>query len=243
MAGKANIREYGKEYFDKTGMKKFLRDGERRGEHYAWRKVMRLVEPLPTDRVLDVGCGLGQNTYYLAQRCAEAVGIDPSQGAVDFAKEKFRADNLQYICGEVWKADQGGPFDQVCLLSVAEHMTQEQHNRALKAVTRLLVPGGALNVVVPTGGTAAARHKMKKRGHNTLDYTGDPTHVRSFTPDEIVSDIERFGFKLEAEEFDYARTLVSSNSLSRLARICPCFKPLLRNRALSAYLRFRLLPS
>ncbi len=243
MTGKENIQEHGKEYFDKTGMKKFLRDKEGRGEQYAWQKVMRLVKLSPTDRVLDVGCGLGQNTYYLAQRSAEAVGIDPSQHAVDFAKEKFRADNLRYICGEVWDVEPGGPFDQVCLLSVAEHMTQEQHDRALKAITRLLVPGGAFNVVVPTGRTAAARHKLKKRGHNTLDYTGDPMHVRSFTPDEIVRDIERFGFKLEAEEFDYARTLVSGGSLSRLTRICPCFKPLLKNRVLSAYLRFRLLPS
>ena len=231
-------REHDREYYKSVGIQKFMHD-ETRGEQYAWRRVMRLVEPDSSHSILDVGCGLGQHTFYLAGRCAEAVGIDTSHDAIEFAKKKFQADNLRYLCADVADVDFGRRFDQAALLSVLEHMTQEQHNRVMEALSRLIVPGGVLNVAVPTGKTRAARSKLKKRGHDTLDYTGDPMHVRSFTPGELVRDVERFGFKLEASEFDYARTLVSGATLMRIARVCLPLKRLLGGRVLSAYLRFR----
>jgi 2-polyprenyl-6-hydroxyphenyl methylase/3-demethylubiquinone-9 3-methyltransferase len=94
-------------------------------------------------RVLDLGCAGGFMTEALAARGAEAVGIDPSQGAVAAARAHAAGEGLpiRYETGVgeslPFPADS---FDAVVCVDVLEHVTSLDD--VLAEVRRVLRPGG-----------------------------------------------------------------------------------------------------
>ena len=51
--------------------------------------VLDLLDPLPGERVLDLGCGSGELTAQIAARGAHVVGVDASPEMVARARERF----------------------------------------------------------------------------------------------------------------------------------------------------------
>jgi len=58
-------------------------------------RAMRLLAPAPTDRVLDLFCGLGNFTLPLARRAREVVGIEGSETLVTRALENARKNGVE----------------------------------------------------------------------------------------------------------------------------------------------------
>lgn len=50
------------------------------------RQVVDLLQPAPTDRILDLFCGLGNFSLALARRCGAVVGVEGESGLVDWAR-------------------------------------------------------------------------------------------------------------------------------------------------------------
>ena len=57
-------------------------------------RTMALLDPQPTDRVLDLFCGLGNFTLPIARRVAEVVGIEGEHGLVERAAENAMRNGL-----------------------------------------------------------------------------------------------------------------------------------------------------
>lgn len=55
---------------------------------------LNLIENVKGKRVLEIGCGGGQNIIALARRGAEAFGVDPSKTQVAYARELARKCNM-----------------------------------------------------------------------------------------------------------------------------------------------------
>ncbi|MEZ5156656.1 MAG: class I SAM-dependent methyltransferase [Solirubrobacterales bacterium] len=108
--------------------------------------------PQPGERVLDVGCGLGETTLALAEMVGaegEVVGIDAGErftGAAADEAAAAGAGNVAYITGDVQVADLGGPYD----LAFSRFGTMFFGNpvAALRNVRSSLRPGGRLCMVV-----------------------------------------------------------------------------------------------
>ncbi|MBU2479227.1 MAG: methyltransferase domain-containing protein, partial [Gammaproteobacteria bacterium] len=49
--------------------------------------AISMLDPQPTDRVLDLFCGLGNFTLPLARRCAQVVGVEGDVGLVQRARD------------------------------------------------------------------------------------------------------------------------------------------------------------
>jgi ubiquinone/menaquinone biosynthesis C-methylase UbiE len=106
------------------------------------------------EHVLDIGCGDGKITAFLAQKLSEGsiLGIDISQSMVDFASLHYpQTDypnlNFQKLgAAEILFENQ---FDRVVSFSTL-HWVMDQE-KALKAIHRALIPGGA--VCIHTYGT------------------------------------------------------------------------------------------
>ncbi|GAC1354107.1 MAG: bifunctional 2-polyprenyl-6-hydroxyphenol methylase/3-demethylubiquinol 3-O-methyltransferase UbiG [Ktedonobacteraceae bacterium] len=95
--------------------------------------------------VLEVGCGGGLIGYELAQRGALIIGIDPSENALEVARDKVQQSGL----GQSAYFEQGyaeslpyadGSFSVIVCLDVLEHV-RDLHT-TIKEITRVLAPGG-----------------------------------------------------------------------------------------------------
>ena len=111
-----------------------------------------LCRPQPGERVLDIGCGLGETTRSLAELVGptgEAVGIDAGERFVETATAEAAeagAANVSYMTGDVQVADMGSGFD----LAFSRFGTMFFANpvAALRNVRSSLRPGGRLCMVV-----------------------------------------------------------------------------------------------
>lgn len=101
-----------------------------------------LLPDLKGLRVLDLGCGMGDDCMeYIRQGAKSVVGVDISEKMLEAAKEKNSDPNITYIrmpMEDIYKLE--GEFDLV-VSSLAIHYV-EDYKGVLKNVNRLLVKGG-----------------------------------------------------------------------------------------------------
>lgn len=90
-------------------------------------EVIRAVERgwfSPPGKVLELGCGIGRDSAWLASRGFDVLGVDLSRVAVDKACQQFGDfDRLKFLAADVCgDSDLGGPFDFIldvgCLLNL-----------------------------------------------------------------------------------------------------------------------------
>lgn len=113
--------------------------------------------PLPdgNDRVLlDVGCSWGRWTISAAQRGYQAVGIDPSLGAIMAARRvahQLGLVNTHFVVGDARHLPfRSARFDAVYSYSVLQHMSRKDVSAAVNEIGRVLVDGGTAKVQMPT---------------------------------------------------------------------------------------------
>lgn len=92
-------------------------------------------------RVLDVGCGAGFLTNYLAEQNFQVTGLDASVGSLEVAAQHDSTSKVKYLLGDALAlpfAD--GTFDAVCAMDFLEHV--EDPERVIQEVSRVLRPQG-----------------------------------------------------------------------------------------------------
>jgi SAM-dependent methyltransferase len=100
-------------------------------------------------RILDVGCGLGDNAEFFASMGGEVTAFDFAGKAIDWAKERFPATKVTYceadLCAlpDAWRRG----FDLVHECYTLQALSPALLPQALAALCSLLAPGGKLLVV------------------------------------------------------------------------------------------------
>jgi SAM-dependent methyltransferase len=100
-------------------------------------------------RVLDVGCGLGDNAECFAEAGAQVTAFDFVNAAVAWAKRRFPSSKVAYAQGDLFavpKAWRQG-FDLVHECYTLQALSPALLPQALAALGSLLAPGGKLLVV------------------------------------------------------------------------------------------------
>lgn len=91
--------------------------------------------------ILDIGCGDGKITAYLAQKYpqAQVIGVDNSSDMINFARDKFSTiPNLSFVCSDAAKISYVNQFDLIVSFFCLHWVTDQQS--ALKALAKAAKP-------------------------------------------------------------------------------------------------------
>jgi ubiquinone/menaquinone biosynthesis C-methylase UbiE len=129
------------------------------------------------ERVLDLGCGLGDFTAALAAHGAWPIGCDVAQEPLRRARQRYG--ELQFTRSGATLPFADGSFDVVWMGEVLEHV--QDGLGLLAEVGRVLRPGGRLLISTPDHG--ALRRLWFGLSARAFERAFDPRsdHVRFFT--------------------------------------------------------------
>ena len=170
-------------------------------------------------RVLDCGCGAGDNAKILSDRGwrVTAVTIDPREQAA--AREFCESVHLADLEGGI-PPSVDGAFDAVVASHVLEHLARPE--RLLREVRERLEPEGVLAVALPNVAHYGQRASFF-RGNFDYTETGqlDRTHLRFYTYRTAIQLLERNGYQIVDAKVDgslpwwKARRLTSFGAVGR----------------------------
>lgn len=114
------------------------------------RFVATEFEAIPPGSALDVACGEGRNTIWLASRGWQATGVDFSAAGLDranrLATQAGVAERVKFVLGDVVAGPlPTGPFDAVIVAYL--QLPAPQRRAALQMAAGTLAPGGLMLVV------------------------------------------------------------------------------------------------
>ncbi|HEY0343070.1 MAG TPA: class I SAM-dependent methyltransferase [Solirubrobacteraceae bacterium] len=174
--------------------------GEEAGQRETARRALACIEqflaPVPIAdnggprhrALLDLGCWVGFLLAEAVERGWDAVGVEPSEFASAYARERL---GLDVRTGELLTTPlPSGQFDAIVMGDVIEHLPRPAE--ALEQIAELLRPGGIVWIALPDAGSLVARG-LRARWWSVI-----PTHVQFFTRGSIRTLLERQGWTVLA---------------------------------------------
>jgi len=133
--------------------------------------------------VLDFGCGSGYGTEMLSKKAAKVTGVDISTEAVDYAKNNYNSDNLDFKTISELKNEK---FDVITSFQVIEHVPNDiEYVTKLK---KLLNPGGYLLISTPD-----KTHRL----FNHIQKPWNIFHLKEYTSKSLENLLKKHFFKVE----------------------------------------------
>lgn len=130
-------------------------------------KIINDLNIADPDKILDIGCGDGKITVYLAHKYpkAKVVGLDASANMIRYAKHKFAyINNLVFLNTNVLDANFVSEFDLVVSFWALSWV--KNHELMLCKVINFLKPNGTLGLIVPLNNSLLAESLEKTCGSN-----------------------------------------------------------------------------
>lgn len=110
--------------------------------------IFQEIKPYLGNNVLEIGCGNGNFTVFLAQQAQQLTAIDLNQEYVTLTKTRLKnSSNVTILHGDVTKIELQNYYDTIIMLDVLEHI--EHDVATLEKLNQLLMPGGTLIIKVP----------------------------------------------------------------------------------------------
>lgn len=144
--------------------------------------VVELTTSLPPGRAVDIGCGEGRNTLWLATRGWQIEGIDFSAVALEKAAASAVdapaavLERITWTCADLLEAPLGQGLDLVLVVYI--HLPAAERAQLLRRAQDALAPGGALLVL----------------GHHSRNLDegvgGPPNPAILFSPDDVLAELD-----------------------------------------------------
>lgn len=156
-------------------------------DHSIKQKLKLIKSYHSSGKLMDLGCGLG---YFLdgvvKDKTFDTLGVDISQEAIDYVKNKFGYDVL-----DEGKLDTIEPhsFDAITQWHVLEHV--HLLNERMQQLKKILKPTGTLFIAVPNSNSWDAKHYKE-----FWDGYDVPRHLYHFNQKSFGLLMEKHGFKV-----------------------------------------------
>lgn len=103
-------------------------------------------------KVLDLGCGAGQDSKFMHEAGMEIVGIDISREMINAARKRNQGANIEFIVGDFVKNFfEDNFFDAVWCSTVFHHIPSNQNRMFIEKINRILKSGGILYISAGVG--------------------------------------------------------------------------------------------
>jgi ubiquinone/menaquinone biosynthesis C-methylase UbiE len=134
---------------------------------FEWdRKLVRFIETVcglsPGQRILDLGCGGGDQAKLFAEKGYTIVGIDIAPSLIQFAEDQFKKTGLKgtFIAGDMRAIDYDSEFDACLILSgTFGFFGEEEDQGLLSSISRALRTGGKLFVMFSSANRRTERSR------------------------------------------------------------------------------------
>lgn len=152
--------------------------------NFTYRIILSVIDKYlkKGSKVLDIGCGAGTLSLYIAGQGCKVIGIDIAENAILAAKksaELMDIKNVQFFTMDFSKKTPSGKdkFDIILCIEVLEHLKEER--LALERLFDLLSPGGIAIISVPSKNAPLYRLGL------ATDFDKRVGHLRRYTSKEL----------------------------------------------------------
>jgi len=119
-------------------------------------RIVKLFKKKNVRKILDLGCGSGRHTVYLAKRNFEVYGIDITSKGIQIAKNWLKKEKLEakLRVDNIYKKlpYPNNFFDALISTQVLHHNNISNIRKLIKEIERILKPGGLIFITVSKRG-------------------------------------------------------------------------------------------
>ena len=116
-------------------------------------------------KVLELGCGIGVLSKFMAQLGAYVTAVDLSPKLIEYAQANMNHKNIEYICQDVTTFIDDKTFDVIVLADVFEHIPSEKINNLMNVVKHASHEKTVIYLNIPDG---RFQHYMKENHPEVL---------------------------------------------------------------------------
>jgi SAM-dependent methyltransferase len=157
--------------------------------------LKELVEPVPSDRILDLGCAAGALTDFFSKFGCDVVGIDSEPRAVMHAQRVF-PDHTFMVADARRLPFEDHSFDKAVAGDLVEHLDNDVFAEMLRELRRVLVPSGTLTIYTPN-----PKHLIERAKAHDFILAQNPTHIGLRSAGTIREALTEAGFRIERDEW------------------------------------------
>lgn len=144
----------------------------------------------PQAKVVDLGCGWGQDARVLASRGFRVLGLDASGASIERAQQASNdlAEHLRFeVRNVLFWSPESESWDGVWISRTLQHFSADEAQRVIAIAFRALKAGGVLGIVVPEG-----QGRYEEKGPDLL---GPSRFIHLYSEKQMCSMLEQTGFK------------------------------------------------
>ncbi|UCG70662.1 MAG: class I SAM-dependent methyltransferase [Thermoplasmata archaeon] len=160
------------------------------------------------DRILEVGCGTGDITFFLSSRCKEAIGVDISLEMIAEAnrkKEEQGIRNVKFYEGDAYNLPfPSASFDKLFVVNALQ--TMKEPDSAIREGERVLRNNCEFLSITYCFGDSGFVENLKLI--KWILIYGKPKYWHNFTIDNLTDYYKRIGFTIIEKEIIWKKPVV-----------------------------------
>lgn len=160
--------------------------------YYNTLKILATCLSEKKGNALDIGCGTGTLSFYLASKGYIVSGIDISKKAIEACKKNAKQlgfeKETRFEKMEFPSYTPKGKFNLVICSEIIEHIKDDE--KALRKIYNLLTPKGILLLSTPSENAPLYKLGLLKK------FDTEVGHLRRYTEESLIKKIKKLGFEI-----------------------------------------------
>lgn len=138
-------KEWFEEWFDSPYYHLLYKGHNEQEARLSLDNLLKAMNLNPGARIMDLACGKGRHSRYLAEKGFFVTGLDISEKSIAYARQ-YENERLEFYQHDMRKAFRTNYFDGILNMftSFGYFKTDREHQQALLSVSQNLKPGGLL---------------------------------------------------------------------------------------------------